>query len=104
MTVMLPGLKKYQHWIVLYKQPNNSDPWATVPEKFWMPLIGSQQRPPADENLESLLNVAQTMTMKHYPHQRDPQGRMRVLIVLAFGQGSRDLPARPGMAAVRSTR
>ncbi|KAG0046131.1 hypothetical protein BGZ83_008671, partial [Gryganskiella cystojenkinii] len=85
-----------QHQIAIFKRSKHLVPCAIVPEAHWSPLTGSQYR--IEDNVARLLKVAQIMDMKHYPDQRDTQGRLRVMLVLAFGQGSADLPVHPGMA------
>ncbi|KAF8951555.1 hypothetical protein CPC16_004435 [Podila verticillata] len=72
--------------IVLYTLPDHDTPVAILSSEYWYSL--------EDEQLlwhtqpEGAPNVAQVMDIMYFPDQRDNQGRARVLIALAFGQGS----------------
>lgn len=74
------------HRVVLYTLPNHDTPVAILSSDYWYS--------PEDEQLiwrtqpEGAPNVAQVMDILYFPDQRDNQGRARVLIALAFGQGS----------------
>lgn len=74
------------HQIVLYTLPDHETPVATLSSDYWSA--------PEDDQLlwhthpEGAPNVAQVMDILYCPHQRDSRNRARVLIALAFGQGS----------------
>ncbi|KAF9181026.1 hypothetical protein BGZ50_005756 [Haplosporangium sp. Z 11] len=70
------------HQVVLYSPPDAPTPLATIPSHFW-------SHPDADSHIDpriaSRLSIAQLMEIKISPSQRDPQGSVRVLLILAFG-------------------
>ncbi|KAG0036931.1 hypothetical protein BGZ82_003452 [Podila clonocystis] len=74
------------HQIVLYTLPDHETPVATLSSDYWSA--------PEDNQLlwhthpEGAPNVAQVLDILYLPHQRDSRNRARVLIALAFGQGS----------------
>ncbi|GJJ70727.1 hypothetical protein EMPS_03077 [Entomortierella parvispora] len=89
--------------ILISNQLDCSDVAAEIPEEFWRPLEESFSFP-SNPNYPPmpLSKMVQIMAMKFYPHQRNRQGKMRVLIVLAFGRGSYTPPVNAAMAATNN--
>jgi len=87
--------------IMICNQTNCSETLAIVPETFWRP---TQESLPTAINANQpvhLSQMVQIMSMKFYPQQKN-QGKIRVLIVIAFGRGSYNLPPNAGMAAANN--
>ncbi|KAF9354418.1 hypothetical protein BGX34_011025 [Mortierella sp. NVP85] len=69
--------------VAIYGLPDHKTPLACIKSDFWThPEVDRNLDPDfAPENL-----VAQLMDVKQFPDQRDDQGRIRVVLVLAFGE------------------
>ncbi|KAF9095121.1 hypothetical protein BGX27_001322 [Mortierella sp. AM989] len=72
------------HQIAVYGLPNHETPIAIIPSSFWAHRDADMQLEPelATENL----GPAQLMDMKHFPETPGPNGRIRVVFVVAFGE------------------
>jgi len=88
---------------MICNQTNCSVALAIVPETFWRPI--PESLPTANNGNQPPVHVSQMvriMSMKFYPQQKN-QGKMGVLIVIAFGRGSYNLPPNAGMTAANNT-
>ncbi|KAG0304517.1 hypothetical protein BGZ98_005433 [Dissophora globulifera] len=69
------------HQIVIYRLPNHDKPLAIIPGDFW---VHSGDLDP--DMIADNLTIAQLMDIKQFPTQKDDQGRMRIVLVVAFGE------------------
>ncbi|KAF9988530.1 hypothetical protein BGZ65_000600 [Modicella reniformis] len=75
--------QRIEYQVAIYGLQDHGRPLATIPSSFWA-------RPDIDIHLgydftPERLGVAQLMDVKQFPDRRDSQGRMRVVLILAFG-------------------
>ncbi|KAF9957791.1 hypothetical protein BGZ72_001366 [Mortierella alpina] len=70
--------------IVMFNPAQHETPLAIIPSEFWtQSAVGH-----SDPEIQDSFSVAQLMDLKQYPDQKDDQQRIRVVLVLAFGDNN----------------
>ncbi|KAF9584333.1 hypothetical protein BGW38_006843, partial [Lunasporangiospora selenospora] len=82
--------KVTEHQVIIYQHPNYEIPLATIDSQAWK-APDSQGQEWCYPFEPAQVKLVQVMDIKHFPDQLDDQGRMRVILVLAFGEGSGNL-------------
>ncbi|KAF9572141.1 hypothetical protein EC968_010227 [Mortierella alpina] len=81
-ALYLNGRTDYR--ITMFDPAKHETPLAIIPSEFWTQSAGGH----SDAEIQDSFSVAQLMDMKQYPEQRDDQQRIRVVLVLAFGNNN----------------
>ncbi|KAG9321381.1 hypothetical protein KVV02_002113 [Mortierella alpina] len=70
--------------IVIFNPSQHETPLAIIPSEFWTQSTSGH----SDPEIQDSFSVAQLMDIKQYPDQMDGQQRVRVVLVLAFGDNN----------------
>ncbi|KAF9289068.1 hypothetical protein BGZ68_010114 [Mortierella alpina] len=81
-ALCLNGHTEYR--IVMFDPSQHETPLAIIPSEFWTQSVGGH----SDSEPQGSSSVAQLMDIKQYPDQKDAQQRIRVVLVLAFGNNN----------------
>ncbi|KAF9216693.1 hypothetical protein BGZ59_008519 [Podila verticillata] len=82
--------QSYEHRLLLYSFPDLTSPIAVCDSELWL------ERAKSASPWNNAPQVTQVIDIKHHPRSRDAQGKMRVLVLLAFGDNAGPLAQEGG--------
>ncbi|KAG0097595.1 hypothetical protein BGZ93_002384, partial [Podila epicladia] len=86
----VPASQRYEHKLLLYSFPELTTPIAICESKLWLGSVKSAVP------WNHAPQVTQVVDIKHYPRSRNSDNRMRVLVLLAFGNNAGPLAQEGG--------
>ncbi|KAF9390831.1 hypothetical protein CPB97_008348 [Podila verticillata] len=86
----VPVNQSYEHRLLLYSFPDLTSPIAVCDSELWL------ERAKSASPWNHSPQVTQVIDIKHYPRSRDAQSKMRVLVLLAFGDNAGPLAQEGG--------
>lgn len=86
----VPVNQSYEHRLLLYSFPDLTSPIAVCDSELWL------ERAKSASPWNHAPQVTQVIDIKHYPKSRDAHNKMRVLVLLAFGDNAGPLAQEGG--------